>query len=117
MQNATTSYQSFRCKLEQEYQLLSNEIANYSIIQRADEKLFAEVEDFLESIRANRRKFKREIFKLNCTCPETYKDSTYVASQITDIERTIDRIEEIDNEFMEMMNWFDIPTDNNTHII
>lgn len=111
MQNTTTSYQSFRCILEKEYQLISKEIAKYSIIQRTDERLFAEVEDFLESFRANRRKFKREIIKLNCTCPETYKESTYVASQIIEIERTIDSIEEIDNEFMEMMNWYDNPVD------
>lgn len=95
--------------------MLSNEIAKYSIIQRADEKLFAEVEDFLESIRMKRRELKRELSKLKCTCSNTISESVSKFFRKKEIERTLVRIEEIDNEFMEMMNWYDIPTDKETH--
>ncbi len=110
MLKATTP-QSFTCILEHEYKLLIREIAKYSIIQRADERLFAEVEDFLESIRASRRELVRELSKLKCTCSKTFKESKSVDSRIKEIERTVERIEEIDNEFMEMMNWYDYPAD------
>ena len=113
MLNITT--QSFRCILEQEYLLLSNEIAKYSIIQRADERLFEEVEAFLEFIRTKRRELVREQSELKCTCSNTYKESVYVDSRIKEIERTVERIEEIDNEFMDMMNWYDYPADKECH--
>jgi len=117
MQNTTTTNQWFRCILEQEYKLLINEISKYSIIQRADERLFEEVEAFLEFIRRKRRELVREQSELKCTCPETFKDSTYVASRIIEIERILVRIEEIDNEFMDMMNWYDNPADKETYRI
>ena len=110
-----TTTQSFRCVLEQEYQLLFDEVNRYSRIQRADERLFFEVEAFLESIRMKRRELLREQAKLKCTCSNTYKESVYVDSRIKEIERTVERIEEIDNEFMEMMNWYDSPSKKETH--
>lgn len=109
-----TKNQSFRCVLEQEYKLLISEIAKYSILQRDDVRLFVDLEDFLESIRTKRRKLLREQAKLKCTCSNTYKESMYIDSRIKEIERTVDRIEEIDNDFMDMMNWYDSPTGNNT---
>lgn len=110
-----TTTQSFRCILEQEYQLLLKDVIRYSNIKRADERLFEEVEEFLESIRMKRRELLREQAKLKCTCSKTYKESVYVDSRIKEIERTVERIEEIDNEFMKMMNWYDNPTDKETH--
>ncbi len=110
-----TTTQSFRCILEQEYQLLLKDVIRYSIIQRADERLFEEVEAFLEFIRTKRRELVREQSELKCTCPKSYKESTYVASRIIEIERTVERIEEIDNEFMEMMNWYDNPDDKESN--
>ena len=59
-----TTTQSFKCILEQEYQLLLKDVIKYSNIQRADERLFEEVEEFLESIRASRRELVREQAKL-----------------------------------------------------
>ena len=110
-----TTTQSFKCILEQEYQLLLKDVIKYSNIQRADERLFFEVEEFLESIRASRRELVREQAKLKCTCSNSYKESVYVNSRIKEIERTIERIEEIDNEFMEMMNWYDNPDDKESN--
>jgi hypothetical protein len=95
--------------------LLLKDVIRYSIIQRADERLFEEVEEFLESIRMKRRELLREQAKLKCTCSNTYKESVYVDSRIKEIERTVERIEEIDNEFMDMMNWYDNPAENECH--
>ncbi|MFA7327165.1 MAG: hypothetical protein WC121_10905 [Candidatus Kapaibacterium sp.] len=103
--------QSFTCILDQEYQLLLKDVIRYSNIQRADVTLLEEVEAFLEFIRRKRRELVREQSKLRCTCSNTYKESIYVDSRIKEIERTLVRIEEIDNEFMEMMNWYDNPAD------
>ena len=113
MLNTTT--QSLRCILEQEYQLLLKDVIRYSIIQRSDVTLFEEVEDFLLSIRMKRREQLREQAKLKCTCSYTYKESVYVDSRIKEIERTVERIEEIDNEFMDMMNWYDNPAENESN--
>ena len=110
-----TTTQSFRCILGKEYQLLLDEVNRYSRIKHADERLFEEVELFLESIRASRRELKRELSKLRCTCPKSYKESTYVASRSIEIERTVEIIEEIDNGFMKMMNWYDNPSDKECH--
>ena len=112
MLNTTT--QSFRCILKQEYQLLLKDVIRYSNFQRADVTLFEEVEVFLEFIRRKRRELVKEQSKLRCTCTKSYKESTYVASRSIEIERTVERIEEIDNEFMEMMNWYDNPADKET---
>lgn len=88
----STTTQSFRCILEQEYQLLLKDVTRYSNIQRADVTLFEEVETLFEFIRTKRSELVREQAKLKCTCSNTYKESIYVDSRIKEIERTFVRI-------------------------
>ena len=39
----------------------------------------------------------------------------YIDSLIKEIERIVERIEEKDNEFMNMMNWYDSLSKQETH--
>jgi Zn-dependent M32 family carboxypeptidase len=103
LKNISRLEEAFKCVLKQEYRILITDVKKYSKIQHLDENLIKEIQKFLQRIRTIRRELIREILRLKCTCTRTKPKSNNNAKRINEIERIVERIEEIDNKFMDLM--------------